>query len=326
MKQKKDIACTLGSGAAFGYAHIGVFKYLEELGITVSGVAGTSMGAIVGGLYAYGYRAKELEELTLGLNRMELAKFFLPTFPRGGIVDSDNVKKFLSSLVGTARIEHLPIPFRSVATDILTGKEVIFDSGPLIDGMIASMSIQGMFNPYHCRGLYLCDGGMSNPLPWNLGNELGHVNIIVNVLPLLGYNQEGKRIVQRISEISADAEQKQENGFLDSIRNGTIFNTAKELINTFKQKKMTVQQLHKAVWGREENHAPSLMEVLMHWTFMTSVERRIPRPVRGVKQVLIEPDMKGFGPFDFRGGKELIERGYRSAREQEQRIKKYTGV
>ena len=324
--KKRITACTLGSGAAFGYAHIGVLQYLEDQDIQVSGIAGTSMGAIIGGLYAYGYRAKELEDLALGLNTLDIAKFFFPSFPRGGIIDSEQVKKFISSLVGDALIENLPIPFRSVATDIVTGDEVVFDSGPLIDGMIASMSIQGMFKPYRCKGLYLCDGGMCNPVPWNLGNDMGNVNIIVNVLPLLGYTADGKRAVLRISEISGETTPEREPGFTSSIKSGEILDTTRDLIHNLRHRKVTIKQLHSELWHSETSHSPSLMDVLMNWTFMTSVERRIPVTVRGVKQVIIKPDMEGYNPLDFKQGKTLIRKGYDCALKQEQLIRKLTGT
>ncbi len=313
MNNRQPIICTLGSGAAFGYAHIGVLKYLEERKIPISGIAGTSMGAIVGGLYAYGYRAAELEELSTTLTSLEIAKWFFPTFPKGGLIDSDNVKKFLSSLIGNTRIENLPIPFRSVATDIVTGTEVVFDSGPLIDGIIASMSIQGMFKPYRCKGLYLCDGGLCNPVPWDIGDELGNRNLIVNVLPVMGYSPDGTRKVAQLSELACDECEEEEPGFLDGIRNGAFLESFKEIMDDFKKTGLSLSQLHNVIRHRETGPAPSLMDVLMNWNFMTAVERRIPKPEPGKQRILIEPDLEGYGPFDFKLGRELIQVGYEAA-------------
>ncbi|MBN2051268.1 MAG: patatin-like phospholipase family protein [Spirochaetales bacterium] len=324
--KEKQIALTLGSGAALGYAHIGVLKFLEELNIKLSGIAGTSMGALVGGLYAYGYSAGELEKLVTRLNSLEIAKFFFPTFPRGGIIDSDNVKKFLASLIGDARIEDLSIPFRCVATDILTGNEVVFDSGPLLDGMIASMSIQGMFKPYSCKGLYLCDGGLCNPVPWDLGNELGDVNIIVNVLPLLGVTPGGKRKIEKISALAKEPIEKKEPGFLDVIKNGSIFDTLKDLMQDLKDKKTSLKQIHEDLWSKSEERQPSLTDVLMNWTFMTAVERRIPKRKKGRKQIILTPDPGKRNPLDFKTPKPVIAQGYEAAKEQEDRIRKLAGV
>jgi len=323
MKKNQPIVCTLGSGSALGFAHIGVFKFLEEQQIPVHGIAGTSMGAIVGGLYAYGYRADELEEVCATLNTFEIAKWFFPTFPRGGLIDSDNVKKFLSSLIGTAKIENLPIPFRCVATDIVTGTEVVFDSGPLIDGIIASMSIQGMFKPYPCKGMYLCDGGLCNPVPWNIGYELGKRNLIVNVLPVMGYSPDGKRIVVRTSSLPREEGEEEETAFRNGIKNGRFRDSFKEIMGGLKQRRLSIQQIRDEIGHKEAEHQPSLMDVLMNWSFMNSVERRIPRPVRGKKYLLIKPDLLRFSPFDFKRGKEIIQSGYNAAVAQKEEIKKF---
>lgn len=320
MKNRKTISYTLGSGAAYGYAHIGFLKYMEEIGITPNGIAGTSMGAIVGGLYAYGYKAKELQDLVLGLNTTDIAKFFFPSFPKGGIIDSDNVKKFLYKLIGNSRIENLSIPFRAVATDIVSGTEVVFDSGPLIDGIMASMSIQGMFKPYQCKGLKLCDGGLSNPVPWDIGSTLGRVNLIVNVLPLLGYTGDGKRKTIYISKTPEPEEREEDAGFLNGIKNGKIFEHLKDMLEDIKNRRFSMEEFLEEL-GHSESEHPSIMDVLMNWNFMTAVDRRIPKPIRGVKQFLLEPDTKPYSPFDFKKGNDLISRGYKETKKHGDDIK-----
>jgi predicted acylesterase/phospholipase RssA len=325
MSTGRRIICSLGSGAAYGYAHIGVLKYLEERKIEVGGIAGTSMGAIVGGLYAYGYRADELEELSSKLNTLEIAKWFFPTFPKGGLIDSDNVKKFLSSLIGTARIENLPIPFRCVATDILTGTEVVFDSGPLIDGIVASMSIQGMFKPYHCRGLYLCDGALCNPVPWDIGNRLGDRNLIVNVIPTMGILPDGTRKVVFSSQLGGGECVEEETGFLNGIRSGSFLQSFKEIMDNLMSRKLSIHQLRSEIRHKESENLPSLMDVLMNWTFMTGVERKIPKPEPGKRQVLVEPEVSAYSPFDFRLGKELIRIGWDAAAALKDRIEELAG-
>ncbi|MDY7029748.1 MAG: patatin-like phospholipase family protein, partial [Spirochaetota bacterium] len=180
----KKIAYTLSGGAAYGYAHIGVLKYLEENNIRPAAIAGTSMGAIVGGLYAYGYDAEHIEQIAEHVRSLELVRLFFPSFPRGGIIDTDGIRDFFHGFIHDARIEELPIAFRSVAVDINTGEEIVFDRGRLIDAMIASMSIPAVFKPYHYQGRFLVDGGLVNNLPWDIAQKMGDVNIVVDVAPL----------------------------------------------------------------------------------------------------------------------------------------------
>jgi NTE family protein len=162
--KKRKIVYTLSGGAAYGYAHIGVLKYLEEHNICPDAIVGTSMGAVVGGLYACGLNPMEIEAVAQRLRSAELMRLFFPSFPRGGIVDSGGVREFLSHYTGDRRIEELSIDYRTVAVDIHTGEEVIFDHGPLLDAILASMSIPAIFNPYHYRGRDLVDGGVLNNL------------------------------------------------------------------------------------------------------------------------------------------------------------------
>src|SRR6056297_3310441 len=177
------IVYTLSGGAAYGYAHVGVLKFLEERNVRPAGIAGTSMGAIVGGLYAYGYSAAQIEQIAEQVRSLELVRLFFPSFPRGGIIDTDGIRDFFHGFVKDTRIEDLPIPYRSVAVDVETGEEVVFDRGPLLDGMISSMSIPAVFKPYRYYGRELVDGGVVNNLPWDVAETLGDTHIVINVAP-----------------------------------------------------------------------------------------------------------------------------------------------
>jgi NTE family protein len=174
---------TLSGGAAYGYAHVGVLRFLEESGLRPDAVVGTSMGAIVGGLYVCGYNAAQIEKIAEEVRAVELMRLFFPSFPRGGIIDTDGIKEFFRQYVGDRRIENLPYLYRSVAVDINTGDEIVFDSGPLLDAMIASMSIPAVFKPYPYGGRALVDGGVVNNLPWDIARRLGRNHVIVNVAP-----------------------------------------------------------------------------------------------------------------------------------------------
>ena len=200
---RKKVGLVLGGGGAKGAAEVGVLKVLEEAGIPVDYIAGTSIGAIVGGLYAIGYDAADIDSLYRNqdwlfllsdqvkresetfLSKEEREKYIvhiplskerkvsLPT----GYVKGQNIFNLFSKLtVGYHQVDdfsNLPIPFRCVAVDLVEGKEVVFSSGSLPLAMRASMSIPGVFAPVEWNGMMLVDGGALNNLPVDVAREMG---------------------------------------------------------------------------------------------------------------------------------------------------------
>ena len=169
----KKIGLALGSGGARGWAHIGVFDALEEAGISIQCVAGTSMGALVGGAFASG-RIQPLKEVVLRLNWKQALYYFLEvTFPRSGLIDGTKIAAFVRQHVGKAQLEALPMPFATVATNILTGQEVVIDEGDMIEAIRASISIPGILTPVSRDGAILVDGGLVDPVPVHVARRLG---------------------------------------------------------------------------------------------------------------------------------------------------------
>jgi NTE family protein len=163
----------LGSGGARGWAHIGVVDALEEAGISVQCVAGTSMGALVGGAFASG-RIRPLKEVALRLDWKQAIYYFLEvTFPRSGLIDGVKIAAFVRQHVGKTKVQSLSMPFATVATNILTGQEVVIDDGDLIEAIRASISIPGIFTPVTRDGAILVDGGLVDPVPVGVARRLG---------------------------------------------------------------------------------------------------------------------------------------------------------
>jgi NTE family protein len=162
---RKRIGLALAGGAAKGIAHIGVLKAMEELDLLPSYVAGTSAGALVGGLYASGMSPAEMEKVAVGLDRSEFSKLLDITWAKGSLVAGRRVEEFLHNLVGDVRIEELAIPFIATAVDINTGVGFHFVKGPLVDAIRASIAIPGVFEPLVANGGYLVDGGLRQNLP-----------------------------------------------------------------------------------------------------------------------------------------------------------------
>lgn len=180
----RSITLVLGSGGARGLAHIGVLKCLAEHRVSAHCIAGTSIGAFVGGLYASGMSALALEHLVLSMDRLTMTRIMSPGLSASGIISTASVKKFIAGLTGNRRIEDLPVTFRAVATDLMTGEEVVFDRGPLVEAILASIAIPGLFKPVLSDDRYLIDGGLCNPIPVSvIGKECAGTTVAVDVAP-----------------------------------------------------------------------------------------------------------------------------------------------
>ncbi|MGF6594862.1 patatin-like phospholipase family protein [Pseudomonas sp. 2835] len=211
---RPKVGLVLSGGAARGLAHIGVLKALEEQGIKVDAIAGTSMGAVVGGLYASGYKIDELEKLALNIDWQQalsdapprkdvpfrrkqddrdfLVKQKLSFRDDGslglplGVIQGQNLALLLESMLAhtsdTRDFDKLPIPFRAVATDIASGEKVVFRRGHLPQVIRASMSIPAVFAPVELDGRLLVDGGMVDNIPLDVAREMGvDVAIVVDI-------------------------------------------------------------------------------------------------------------------------------------------------
>ena len=191
MKQGVDafegvkIGLALASGGARGSAHAGVLKVLEAEGIPISVVAGSSIGAVVGGAYAAGISVERIEKEWLETDVPKVVRSFFPTFPRAGLSSGSELRKYLRDLIGDVQFEDLTIPFGAVGCDIDTGEAVVLNRGLLIDAMRASASIPGIFHPVHWSGRLLVDGGLVEPLPVRLCRDLGADLVIgVDIVPV----------------------------------------------------------------------------------------------------------------------------------------------
>ncbi|TKJ64834.1 hypothetical protein PspCFBP13508_27040 [Pseudomonas sp. CFBP13508] len=211
---RPKVGLVLSGGAARGLAHIGVLKALEEQGIKIDAIAGTSMGAVVGGLYASGYKIDELEKLALSIDwqaalsdappredvpfrrkqddRDFLVKQKLSFRDDGslglplGVIQGQNLALLLESLLAhtsdTRDFDKLPIPFRAVTTDIANGEKVVFRKGHLPQVIRASMSIPAVFAPVELDGRLLVDGGMTDNIPLDVAREMGvDIAIVVDI-------------------------------------------------------------------------------------------------------------------------------------------------
>jgi NTE family protein len=177
----KNVALVLSSGGARGFAHIGAIKVLEREGYTITSVAGTSMGALVGGIYASG-RLREFEEWVTTLDVMEVLKLTDISISGKGFVKGNKIIDRIKEIVPDRNIEDLLIPYSAVATDFIKGEEKVFTSGNLFDAVRASISIPTVFQPFRIGSAYYVDGGLVNPIPINrVKRKKGDLLAVVDV-------------------------------------------------------------------------------------------------------------------------------------------------
>jgi NTE family protein len=158
------VALALGSGGARGYAHIGVIEALRARNYEVVGVAGSSMGAVVGGLEAAG-RLDEFADWAKSLTQRTILRLLDPSISAAGVMRAGKILDAVRDILGPVAIEQLPIPYTAVATDLLAGKSVWFQRGPVDEAIRASIAIPGVIAPHEVDGRLLADGGILDPLP-----------------------------------------------------------------------------------------------------------------------------------------------------------------
>jgi len=184
LQSNKKIGYALGGGAARGLSHIGVLKALEEHSIFPDIVTGTSIGALIGALYAGGIKIGDIEQLALRLDFKRLVLLADMTLPLSGLIGGKRVISLLKSILGDLTFSHLKYDFACVATDIKTGEQVVIHDGSLIEAVRASISLPGIFTPVCIKGRYLVDGGLVNEVPVSVCREMGAEYVIgVNVIP-----------------------------------------------------------------------------------------------------------------------------------------------
>ena len=174
------IGLALGSGGARGWAHVGVLRRLQEMNVPIDCVAGTSIGAIMGAVFAAN-RLEVLEDLSHRLDWRRVATLFVEVnFPRAGLLTGKRIQHLLQEIIRVQRIEDLSIPFAAVAANLHTGEPVVFTRGDVVDAIRASIAIPGIFVPALHEGQYLVDGGTINPVPVDVVASMG-ADIVIAV-------------------------------------------------------------------------------------------------------------------------------------------------
>ncbi len=175
------IGLALGGGSARGLAHVGVILALEAYNIPIDIIAGTSIGSVIGGLYASGATIEQLEEVALSIKKSKTLFMIDPVFPHSGLISGDRIEKMLNQFaLKDKTFDDLSISFAAVATDVESGAKVILNQGKVIDAVRASIAIPGIFTPVKYQDYYLVDGGVVDPVPVDVAQMMG-ADIIIAV-------------------------------------------------------------------------------------------------------------------------------------------------
>lgn len=179
--QKKDVALVLSSGGARGLAHIGAIEELIANGYRISSIAGCSMGALIGGVYAVG-KLGEFREWMKTIDRKKMLSLIDFSLSFNHLAKGKRIIEAIMEFVPDVAIEDLPIPYCAVATDLKAGKEVVFNKGSLFEAIRASISLPSFYEPVQRDGMVLIDGGVLNPIPLNrIKRHAGDILVGVDV-------------------------------------------------------------------------------------------------------------------------------------------------
>lgn len=172
VRARPRVALALGGGAARGWSHLGVLQALEEAGIRPCAVAGTSIGSLVGVVWASG-TLPDFREAVTALDRRRLWSYLDVVVPRSGLVDGRKVMELVRQFVPARDLRDLPVPFAAVATDLHTGQRVVLADGDPVEAVRASIAVPGLFTPVLRDGRVLVDGGVVDPVPVGVARGLG---------------------------------------------------------------------------------------------------------------------------------------------------------
>ena len=303
--RKKSIALALGSGSARGLSHIGVIKALQEAGIEISQVAGTSMGALVGAVFAAG-RIKELEQAYRQFDWRKIAGLFDVVFPKSGLLDGRKVAEFVRSFIDAPDIRSLEIPFCAVATNLETAQEVIIDHGEVVDAVRASISVPGIFTPVRREGALLVDGGLINPVPVSAARARG-ADIVIAVD--LNHDIADKRPVlpkkNREKETASPSRWQ--------LFGGEYYEEIMERLNqSFRSIQSPAIEQFRARFNKEP--LPGIFDILLSSVNVMETQITQTRLRMDPPEVLIQPPLGHIRFLEFDRADEIIQIGYDEAR------------
>jgi len=310
MASRKKVGLVLGSGASRGWAHIGIIEALEEAKISIDFIAGCSVGAYIGALYASGSMGS-LKEFLLRMDGKKIFSYFDVVFPRSGLLNgSRRVQELFSMHTDKQTFAELNIPLVMVATDLEQGKKVVINSGNIIEGLRATMSCPGLFAPMRLKNRWLVDGGLIDPVPVGVARAMGAEVIIAVDL--------NNRIVSRGRELlSPPADEKQKKPPLNepNIDPEPHNELAQKMTDYYESVEKSIKNKANEFLHREST-TPDIIETVM--TSISIMQERITRINLAVDRpdILIQPRLGELKMMNFDRVDHAIKEGYIGVQEQ----------
>ncbi|MDF1798824.1 MAG: patatin-like phospholipase family protein [Planctomycetota bacterium] len=333
-----EVLLALGGGSARGMSHIGVIRALEEAGLVIRGVAGTSIGAVVGGTYCAG-ALDAYEEFMSAMDKRGVMRMLDPVLPRGGLFAGRRLTDLMQSFVGDVDIEDLAVPFSAVAVDVAGGDELRLTSGRMTSAMRASFGIPGLFTPYLLevdgQPRWLVDGGIASPVPVAAARALGDLPIVaVNVNRVFGEpailpSTKAPSSGRFAAFLASDRLPKGARDFLrgafgssskDDDQAGAT--PAAEDVSGSEVPPETEESTSASLLRRmgfsgagPDPSRPGLIDSI--YSSVVILQHHLARSQFAIEPpaLLIEPNMEGVGLFDYQLGAALVAEGERAARE-----------
>jgi len=296
--KKVRIGIALGSGGAKGLSHIGVIKTLERENIEVSYISGSSIGALIGGVYAKGYSGEELEKIAISFSEEEFYTIFDFSKSLQGIIKGEKILSYIDELLEGASFSDLKIPFLPIAVDLITGEKIIIQEGKVSEAIRGSISIPVIFQPSPWKNRLLIDGGVLSPVPVKELKEIYKPDMVIAVTLHKKSNWEPKETLS-IPQIPINPTSLTEK-VTYKISQSVIFREFQRRLNPLLN--------------------PAFLEVLMRTIDIMNAE--IEENNLKEADIIINPEVQNFGTFDFDKAKELIELGEKAGEENIEKIKK----
>ena len=298
MSQQLKIGLALGSGSARGWAHIGVIRELEDMGIQPDVISGCSIGALVGGAYASGHFT-DLEKWVGALTWKEIVGFLDMSMMRGGVIRGEKLLDFARLYMQEKPIEDLDIPFAAVATDLENGREVWLREGSLLEAVRASISLPGLFTPVKREGRWLVDGGLVDPVPVSLCRALG-ADVVIAV------NLNGDLLVKH------EKRQNKPKAVNESVKtNDSLW---ERVSDTWKSELSERKNILLKQWLDKRTDAPGMFEVM--YGSLNIMQDRITRSrlAGDPADVILEPRPGHIGLMDYDKAEDAIAEGRASVK------------
>ena len=299
------LGLALGSGSARGWAHIGVIRALIEADIRIDYVAGTSIGAVVGAIYASG-NIEALEEIVLQLDWKQIASFLDVVFPKSGLIDGNRISEFIRTHVGAKNIEDLPLPFCAVSTDLATGNEVVIQDGDIIEAVRASISVPGIFTPVRKNDMILVDGGLVNPVPVSVAREMG-ADLVIAVD--LNHDIVEKKGISRTRIHNSGVLASGIGTSHGLTKRSRILDALNKRLETLDLPALT----HIRQW-MSRDPVPNIFEVIMSSINIMEAQITATRLKTDRPDMLIQPHLGHIRFLEFNKAQEAIAEGYREAK------------